>query len=205
MKTNQQRHTRRSMLRATLLGIAGLWLGFSNTAAADPIENIAIHTNQGSIALELYPEKAPETVENFLAYVDDGFYDNTIFHRVIPGFMVQGGGFDTDYNQKDTRDPIRNEASNGLKNTRGSIAMARTQAPHSATAQFFINLEDNDFLNYQDDSVRGAGYAVFGRVTDGMDVVDAIAQIPTGSGGPFPQDVPQKTVLIETVERVDAQ
>jgi len=186
---------------------AGLIAGLSlSTSSADQdVEFVDIHTNKGTISLTLYPQKAPQTVANFLEYVDDGFYTDTIFHRVIPGFMAQGGGFTQQYEQKPTRDPIPNEANNGLKNKRGTIAMARTQIPDSATAQFFINLTDNDFLDYRDDSIRGAGYAVFGSVTEGMDVVDAMADIPAGSGGPFRQDVPQQPIIIESVERVDAR
>ncbi|HHQ69813.1 MAG TPA: peptidyl-prolyl cis-trans isomerase [Halothiobacillaceae bacterium] len=186
---------------------AGLIAGLSlSTSSADQdVEFVDIHTNIGTISLTLYPQKAPQTVANFLEYVDDGFYTDTIFHRVIPDFMVQGGGFTQQYEQKPTRDPIPNEANNGLKNKRGTIAMARTQIPDSATAQFFINLTDNDFLDYRDDSILGAGYAVFGSVTEGMDVVDAMADIPTGPGGPFRQDVPQQPIIIKSVERVDAR
>ena len=140
---------------------------------------VLLETTSGDILVELYPDKAPETVANFLKYVDDGFYNNTIFHRVIPGFMIQGGGFTARMQQKDTSAPIKNEADNGLKNDRGTIAMARTMDPHSATAQFFINLVDNDFLNFQAPSGNGWGYCVFGRVTEGMDVVDKIAKVKT--------------------------
>lgn len=156
---------------------------------------VKLETNRGAIVLELYEEKAPKTVENFLQYVQDGFYEGTIFHRVIDGFMIQGGGFTEAFQQKPTRKPIPNEADNGLENVRGSIAMARTSDPHSATSQFFINVADNDFLNHPGQD--GWGYAVFGRVVEGMDVVDEIRQIPTGSGGPFPRDVPQSPVIIE--------
>ena len=138
---------------------------------------VLLETTSGDILVELYPDKAPETVANFLKYVDDGFYNNTIFHRVIPGFMIQGGGLTARMQQKDTSAPIKNEADNGLKNDRGTIAMARTMDPHSATAQFFINLVDNDFLNFQAPSGNGWGYCVFGRVTEGMDVVDKIAKV----------------------------
>ncbi len=163
---------------------------------------IKIKTNLGSIKLELYPEKAPKTVENFLQYVADGFYKNTIFHRVIPNFMIQGGGFDTTYTQKPTRQPIANEAANDLKNRIGAIAMARTSDPHSATAQFFINVADNDFLDYSAPTQRGFGYTVFGKVIEGMDIVNQIASTPTGAGGPFQSDVPHKKILIENVELV---
>ena len=140
---------------------------------------VLLETTSGDILVELYPDKAPETVANFLKYVDNGFYNNTIFHRVIPGFMIQGGGLTARMQQKDTEAPIKNEADNGLKNDRGTIAMARTMDPHSATAQFFINLVDNDFLNFQAPSGNGWGYCVFGKVTEGMDVVDKIAKVKT--------------------------
>jgi len=160
---------------------------------------VLMKTNLGNITLELYPDKAPETVENFLGYVEDGFYSNTIFHRVIANFMVQGGGFDKAFNQKPTRNPVQNEADNGLKNEVGTIAMARTSDPHSATAQFFINVANNAFLNFSSPTPRGYGYTVFGKVIDGMDIVYQIAKTPTGSGGPFPGDVPKNTVIIETI------
>lgn len=162
---------------------------------------VKLHTNHGVITLELDAEKAPVTVANFLAYVEAGHYNNTIFHRVIDGFMIQGGGFEPGMNQKPTGEQIRNEADNGLKNERGTIAMARTQAPHSATAQFFINVADNDFLNHTKPDLQGWGYCVFGRVTDGMDVVDAIRKVKTGSSG-FHQDVPKEDVVIERAEVV---
>ncbi|HEX5057691.1 MAG TPA: peptidylprolyl isomerase [Gammaproteobacteria bacterium] len=169
--------------------------------AAQPVQ-VQMQTNYGNITLELYPDKAPQTVANFLHYVDSGFYEKTIFHRVIPGFMIQGGGFDLDYQQKPTQNPVPNEANNGLKNARGTIAMARTSDPHSATAQFFINVVDNDFLNYRSSDPQGWGYCVYGKVIDGMKVADEIARIPTGSGGSFPTDVPQKPVVIEAVKRI---
>lgn len=162
---------------------------------------VKLHTNHGVITLELDAEKAPVTVANFLAYVEAGHYNNTIFHRVIDGFMIQGGGFEPGMNQKPTGEQIKNEADNGLKNERGTIAMARTQAPHSATAQFFINVADNDFLNHTKPDLQGWGYCVFGRVTDGMDVVDAIRKVKTGSSG-FHQDVPKEDVVIERAEVV---
>lgn len=161
-------------------------------AMAEP--QVKLDTNMGDIVLTLYPEKAPKSVANFLQYVRDGYYDGTIFHRVIDGFMVQGGGFDESFNQKPTRPAIENEAKNGLKNQAGSVAMARTGDPHSGTAQFFINVADNDFLDYPGQD--GWGYAVFGKVIDGMDVVDKIRKLPTGSGGPFPSDVPETQVII---------
>jgi peptidyl-prolyl cis-trans isomerase A (cyclophilin A)/peptidyl-prolyl cis-trans isomerase B (cyclophilin B) len=174
-------------LACTLLLSAGVH-------AANP--KVELATSLGPITLELYADKAPKTVANFLQYVNDGFYDGTIFHRVIPGFMIQGGGFTAEFEQKTTREPIENEAVNGLKNRVGTIAMARTQHPHSATAQFFINVADNAFLDHTAPSTRGYGYAVFGRVVDGMEVVNRIAAARTGAGGPFPKDVPQKTILI---------
>ena len=151
---------------------------------------VKLTTNHGDIVIELDAEKAPETVKNFLAYVEAGHYDNTIFHRVINGFMIQGGGMEPGMKQKDTKAPIKNEASNGLKNEAGTIAMARTQDPHSATAQFFINVADNDFLNFKAENVQGWGYCVFGRVSEGMDVVNKIKGVKTGTSG-FHQDVPK--------------
>jgi len=162
---------------------------------------VKLHTNHGTITLELDADKAPETVQNFLAYVEAGHYDNTLFHRVIKGFMIQGGGFEPGMKQKPTRDPIKNEADNGLKNVTGTVAMARTQAPHSATAQFFINVTDNDFLDFRSADSQGWGYCVFGRVSDGLDVVEAIRSVPTGSKG-FHQDVPVDDVVIERAEVV---
>ena len=159
---------------------------------------ITITTNHGDIVVELFEETAPISSENFKQYVADGFYNDTIFHRVIPNFMIQGGGMDTDMGEKKTRDPIKNEAENGEKNARGTLAMARTQVVDSASSQFFINLNDNDFLN---NSSRDFGYAVFGKVTDGMDVVDAIAKVETGNKG-MHQDVPQEPVIIKEV-RID--
>ncbi|MGE5234893.1 MAG: peptidylprolyl isomerase [Acidobacteriota bacterium] len=158
-----------------------------------------METNKGVIVIELDPEKAPKTVANFLEYVRTGHYFGTIFHRVIPGFMIQGGGVTADFQGKPLRDPIENEAGNGLKNLRGTVAMARTNAVNSATAQFFINLKDNPFLDYKNSTPDGFGYCVFGKVVEGMDVVDAIAKIPTGSGGPFAKDVPKTPVVIGNV------
>lgn len=157
---------------------------------------VKLSTTMGDIVIELNSEKAPITTENFLAYVRDGFYDGTIFHRVIPGFMAQGGGFDEDFQQKETRPAIKNEADNGLQNNRGTIAMARTPDPDSATAQFFINYKDNGFLNYSSPTPNGWGYAVFGVVVDGMDVVDEMADVPTGNHG-MHQDVPKTNIVIE--------
>ncbi len=157
---------------------------------------VTLKTNFGDITLELFEDKAPKTVENFLAYVKEGFYDDTIFHRVIDGFMIQGGGFTADMDQKDTKDTIENEANNGVANEIGTIAMARTNDPHSATAQFFINVGNNSFLNHTSESVNGWGYCAFGKVTDGMDVVEKIKSVKTGSSG-YHQDVPAEPVIIE--------
>ncbi len=162
---------------------------------------IKLTTNHGVIALELNAEKAPKTVANFLAYVEAGHYDNTVFHRVIKNFMIQGGGFEPNMNQKPCKAPVENEAANGLKNKRGSIAMARTNDPHSATAQFFINTVDNDFLDFKSPSGQGWGYCVFGEVVEGMDVVDKIRAVRTGNKG-FHQDVPVEDVIIEKAEIV---
>lgn len=156
---------------------------------------VKLETSKGDILIALDAEKAPETVANFLQYVRDGHYDGTIFHRVIDGFMIQGGGFDRDMNQKETRPPIRNEAENGLKNETYTIAMARTSDPNSATSQFFINVKDNDFLNFTSRTPQGWGYAVFGKVEAGREVVDAIKSVPTGSRG-FYRDVPLEPVVI---------
>jgi peptidyl-prolyl cis-trans isomerase A (cyclophilin A)/peptidyl-prolyl cis-trans isomerase B (cyclophilin B) len=171
----------------------------SGALAADP--QVDLKTNVGTIRLELYPAKAPKTVENFLQYVKDGHFNGTIFHRVIDNFMIQGGGFDKNYKQKPTRDPIQNEAKNGLKNDLGTVAMARTSAPHSASSQFFINGKNNDFLNAAN-AQDGWGYTVFGKVVAGMDVVTKISKTPTGSGGPFPTDVPKTMVVIESATLV---
>jgi cyclophilin family peptidyl-prolyl cis-trans isomerase len=177
--------------------VAGLMLAAMacSAHAANPV--VEIKTTAGDIRLELYPDKAPKTVANFLQYVKDGQYQGVIFHRVIPGFMIQGGGFDKSYQEKPTRAPIPNEAANGLKNDVGTLAMARTPDPDSARAQFVINVADNDRLNVRDASPQGIGYVVFGKVIAGMDVVKKIETAPTGAGGPFPQNVPQKMVVIE--------
>lgn len=158
---------------------------------------ITLHTNYGDITIELDFEKAPKTAANFKQYVEEGFYNGTIFHRVIDGFMVQGGGFTEDFEQKKTRDPIENEADNGLPNLTGTLAMARTNDPHSATAQFFINVKDNAFLNHTGKNASGWGYCVFGKVTGGMDVVNKIKGVKTGSKG-FHQDVPKEAVIIQS-------
>ena len=163
-----------------------------------PAAHILMTTTLGPMTLELDTANAPMTVENFLSYVSNGFYDGTIFHRVIDNFMVQGGGFTADMEQKATQAPIENEANNGLKNARGTIAMARTQDPHSATAQFFINVQDNDFLNHTGENMQGWGYAVFGKVTEGEDVLDKIRCVQTGSQAGH-QDVPVEPIIIESV------
>ncbi len=163
-----------------------------------PAVHILMTTTVGPMTLELDVDNAPKTVENFLSYVSSGFYDDTIFHRVINNFMVQGGGFTADMEQKATQAPIENEANNGLKNAHGTIAMARTQDPHSATAQFFINVQDNDFLNHTGENMQGWGYAVFGKVTEGEDVLDKIRCVQTGSQAGH-QDVPVEPIIIESV------
>lgn len=186
-----------------MLCAALLW---TQTSAASPADNaspqVRMQTSEGAIVVELDRARAPQTVDNFLSYVREGFYEGTIFHRVIKDFMVQGGGFTPTYQRKTTHAPIRNEADNGLKNLRGTIAMARTSDPHSATAQFFINTVDNAFLDHREPTRRGWGYTVFGRVVDGMGTVDRIEDIPTGSGGPLRRDVPERTVVIEEVSVV---
>ncbi len=159
---------------------------------------IRFETSHGGFTVELYPEEASVTVENFLAYVDDGFFDGTIFHRIVPGFVIQGGGLDAQFGSKTTREPIRNEAKNGLKNLRGTLSMARTSAIDSATSQFFVNLADNAFLDH---SARDFGYAVFGRVTEGMDTIDAIARLATGRRKGY-QDAPMEDVLIVSARRL---
>ncbi len=163
----------------------------------NPVVKMA--TSMGDIRIELDAEKAPITTKNFLDYVSDGHFDGMIFHRVIPGFMIQGGGFDPKMSQKKTRSPIKNEAANGLKNVTGSIAMARTSDVNSATAQFFINVKDNDFLNHKSPSPDGFGYAVFGQVVEGIDIVHAIEKVPTGNRG-MHQDVPVEAVVINSVK-----
>jgi len=188
----------------------GCLLGFSllgsmiNSAAAEAPQ-VKIETSMGDFIVLLEPDKAPKTVENFLTYVKDGFYSDTIFHRVISNFMIQGGGFTADYQRKPTRAPIENEADNGLSNKKGTIAMARTMDPHSATAQFFINVKDNNFLDFTSKSPRGWGYTVFGRVIKGMDVVNRIRSVSTGPGGSFPSDAPQQPVIIKSMSLLNPQ
>jgi cyclophilin family peptidyl-prolyl cis-trans isomerase len=166
------------------------------TPVTQTASKVKLHTSLGDIVIQLNAEKAPITTENFIGYVKDGFYNGTIFHRVIKNFMAQGGGFTEKWEQKKTKAPIANEADNGLTNHRGTIAMARTSDPQSATAQFFINYADNAFLNFTSKSPQGYGYAVFGEVVEGMDVVDKMATVPTGRGGPMPTDVPQTPIVI---------
>jgi len=184
----------------------------AETPAAQPKEKpvqknpvVEMKTSMGNITIELFPEQAPVTVANFLKYVDEKFYDGTIFHRVIGNFMIQGGGFEPGMNQKKTHDPIKNEAGNGLKNDRGTIAMARTSVVDSATAQFFINVVDNAMLNHRDETAEGFGYCVFGKVIAGMDVVDKIKAVPTKALNRMVRDVPVKDVVIESVRRVEAK
>lgn len=187
------------MRRATTFGLilaAVLLFGGTSAIAEEKNPVVLMKTTKGDIKIELDSAKAPITTENFIAYTKDGFYDGTIFHRVIPGFMVQGGGFDKDMNQKPTKAPIKNESSNGLKNVRGSLSMARTSDPHSATSQFFINVVDNANLD------QGDGYAVFARVTEGMDVVDAIVAVPTTTKRPH-ANVPVEPVIIESATVVE--
>jgi cyclophilin family peptidyl-prolyl cis-trans isomerase len=173
------------------------------TSAQEPAKNpqVDLDTSLGKVRVELYQDKAPITVKNFLTYVKAGHYDGTVFHRVIPGFMIQGGGMTADLKEKKGGEPIKNEAGNGLKNLRGTLAMARTSVVDSATAQFFINVKDNDFLNHRDESASGYGYAVFGKVLTGMDVVDKIVNVKTGSRGPF-ENVPEEPVLIRSARLV---
>ena len=186
--------------------IASLALMIAGTMLAQAEQNpiVEMVTSSGTIKIELFPEQAPITVSNFLAYVDSGFYNGTVFHRVIRNFMIQGGGFDAELNRKPTRPPIANEAANGLRNTRGTIAMARTMVPDSATSQFFINTSNNASLDYRNNTPQGIGYCVFGRVVAGEDVVDAIQSTRTGTSRGM-QDVPLAPIVIETVTRVNAK
>jgi peptidyl-prolyl cis-trans isomerase B (cyclophilin B) len=197
---------RRSLL---LLALAAPWAGLASAASKKPTESdkrkvkmVKLHTNFGAITLELDAKAAPETVANFLQYVKDGHYDGTIFHRVIDGFMIQGGGFTADMDQKPTRAQIQNEAQNGLKNVAYSIAMARTPDPHSASSQFFINVGDNAFLDFRAPTAQGYGYCVFGKVTEGQDIVDRIRKVRTGNRAGH-QDVPVENVVIERAEVIE--
>ena len=188
-------------LRSFALALAPLVLTWSaaspSAQEANPV--VVIETSLGSMTIELYQDKAPKSVENFMAYVNSGFYEGTVFHRVISGFMIQGGGMTADLNRKTTRAPVENEATNGLKNSRGTLAMARTADVNSATSQFFINTVDNAMLDHKSTRPNEFGYAVFGMVTEGMDVVDKIRRVPTGTRGPF-QDVPNEPVVIQSVK-----
>ena len=176
-------------------------VGSAGEAIAEPF--VELQTSQGRIVLELHPESAPQTVANFLAYVDDGFYAGTVVHRVIPGFMVQGGGYDAQLRHRPTRDPIDNEAASCLKNRRGTVAMARSMAPRSTTSQFFINVEDNNHLNHVRPEQGYEGYCAFATVVEGMDVADRMSRLPTGAAAAFPSDVPLEPVMIADVQRVD--
>jgi len=189
-------------LRKLLALLALSTLAAEAALAADP--RVELKTNRGAIVIELNQAKAPKTVANFLQYVKDGHYNGTVFHRVIDGFMVQGGGFDKDMKQKPTRGAVENEAANGLKNDYGTIAMARTPDPHSASAQFFINVKNNDFLNFREPTPQGYGYTVFGKVVSGMDIVDKIAKVPTANAGPH-QNVPREPVIVESATILPAK
>ena len=188
-----------SFANALIVIGAMVFTGAEDAAAENP--KVLLDTSKGEIVLELYADKAPETVKNFLDYVDAEFYDGTIFHRVIPNFMIQGGGFMDDMKQKSTRAQIKNEADTGIENDRGTVAMARTSDPHSATAQFFINTADNDFLNHKKKTPQGWGYAAFGKVIEGMNAVDAISAVETTTRGPY-QDVPVEPVVIKSARRL---
>lgn len=189
----------RPLLAALLLCLMPLAASAADSSASSTL--VLLQTTDGDIYLEMDAAKAPKTVENFVQYVKDGQYDGVIFHRVIPGFMAQGGGYTPDFKERETREPIENESKNGLTNARGTIAMARTNDPHSASAQWFINLVDNPRLDGKD---YKWGYTVFGKVVRGMDVMDAIAEIPTGPAGPFQSDVPFRPIVIKKASVVDA-
>ena len=189
-------------LKKLLLSIAALALSFQIQLAQAANPKVKVETSKGTMVFELYPEKAPKTVANFLDYVNAGSYDGTIFHRVIKNFMNQGGGFTADYKKVDTRDPVQNEADNGLKNLKYTIAMARTSAPHSASNQFFINTADNAFLDHSGKSMSGWGYTVFGKVVEGENIAGAISRVPTGSGGPFSTDVPVTPITIQKMTEI---
>lgn len=186
-----------------ILSLAGLFLTLAGPGAVSAVNpKVLMKTSKGDMTIELYEDKAPVTVQNFLSYVDEKFYDGTVFHRVIKGFMIQGGGLTADFQEKPSKPPIQNEAANGLKNERGTIAMARTPEIHSATCQFFINHVDNAFLNHRDNTAQGFGYAVFGRVVAGMDIVDAIANVPTGTTKGY-ADAPREAITIISVRRIN--
>lgn len=189
-------------LKKLLLGIASLALIFQLQLANAANPKVKMETSKGTIIIELYPDKAPKSVANFLDYVNSGAYDGTIFHRVIKNFMNQGGGFNADYKKLETKDPIKNEADNGLKNLKYTLAMARTNEPHSATNQFFINTADNAFLDHTEKSMSGWGYTVFGKVVEGENIVGAISRVATGPGGPFAKDAPRMPITIKKVTEV---
>ncbi len=189
----------RSLIRTAVIFMVCLSTFSLASAQSDKVK---IETNMGDMIVELYPEEAPSSVDNFKKYINDGFYEGTIFHRIIDGFMIQGGGYTADYAKKDTQAPVENEANNGLNNDKYTVAMARTSAPHSATSQFFINTAGNDFLNHTGMDMRGWGYTVFARVIEGREVVDKIGTSATGSGGPFPRDVPIEAVIINRISFV---
>jgi peptidyl-prolyl cis-trans isomerase A (cyclophilin A)/peptidyl-prolyl cis-trans isomerase B (cyclophilin B) len=197
------------MIRRFFLAAAATLISTLAVPAVAANPQVEFDTTAGKIRVELYPDAAPKTVANFLDYVKSGHFDGTQFHRVIAGFMIQGGGFTTDFKQKPTKPPVVNEAESsskaGLLNTPGTIAMARTSDPNSATAQFFINVSDNKPLNFRSPDPAGIGYTVFGKVVSGMDVVDKIAKAPTGAGGPFPKDVPTEKVVINKAVVIDAK
>lgn len=189
-------------LKKLLLSIASLALMFQLQLANAANPKVKMETSKGTIIIELYQDKAPKSVANFLDYVNSGAYDGTIFHRVIKNFMNQGGGFTADYKKLETKEPIPNEAFNGLKNLKYTLAMARTNAPHSATNQFFINTADNAFLDHTEKSMRGWGYTVFGKVVEGENIVGAISRVATGPGGPFSKDAPRTPIIIEKVTEI---
>ena len=189
-------------LKKLLISIAALALTLNIQLAQAANPKVKLETSKGTMVIELYPDKAPKSVANFLAYVNAGAYDGTIFHRVIKDFMNQGGGFTPDFKKLETRDPVQNEADNGLKNLKYTVAMARTGEPHSATNQFFINTGDNAFLDHSGKSMRGWGYTVFGKVIEGQNIAGAISRVPTGPGGPFSKDVPRTEILITKMTEI---
>jgi len=189
-------------LKKLLISIAALALTLNIQLAQAANPKVKLETSKGTMIIELYPDKAPKTVENFLTYVNAGAYDGTIFHRVIKDFMNQGGGFTPDFKKVETRDPIQNEADNGLKNLKYTVAMARTGEPHSATNQFFINTADNAFLDHSGKSMRGWGYTVFGKIIEGQNIAGAISRVPTGPGGPFSKDVPRTQITITKMTEI---
>jgi cyclophilin family peptidyl-prolyl cis-trans isomerase len=202
MKFNSTILNKFSLVLISLVLALQSHIAFADTSNAKH-PTVKIETSKGDIIVELYPDKAPISVANFLSYVKDGTYDGTIFHRVIKDFMNQGGGFTEDFKKVEAKDPIQNEADNGLKNLKNTIAMARTNAPHSATNQFFINTKDNAFLDHTQKSMRGWGYTVFGKVVEGENIVGAISRVPTGSSGPFAQDVPRTPIIIKKITKIE--